>query len=71
MAQPPIWESAEWAALSAHAEAMRGVHLRELLADGARCAACVAEAPGVTLDFSRQRVTGETMSLLLAHSMHS
>ena len=66
MSSPAIWESAEWAALTAHAAALQGVHLRELLADASRSAACTAEVDGVLLDYSRQRVTAETLRLLLA-----
>jgi glucose-6-phosphate isomerase len=43
---------------------MRGVHLRELLADGQRCAAMRAELDGLVLDYARQNATGETMKLL-------
>lgn len=38
-----------------------------VLQDADRCAGLVAESDGVCLDYSRQRVTGETMALL--HSL--
>ena len=63
------WETPEWAALAAHAESARGggmAHLSELLKDEGRCAALTASVPGVHLDYSRQRVTSETMGLLHA-----
>ena len=59
------WETPEWAALRAHADAAGSMpHLRDLLQDPARCAALVAAVPGLHLDLARQRVTAETMSLL-------
>jgi glucose-6-phosphate isomerase len=58
------WESPAWAKLVEHAAATRDVHLRDLLADAARSAELFAEAEGITIDYSRQRVTGETMDLL-------
>jgi glucose-6-phosphate isomerase len=41
------------------------VHLRELLEDEDRCAECTAEACGVYLDYSRQKVTATTIDLLI------
>lgn len=66
--ESPIWQSPAWAALEAHAAALKGDahHLRVLLQDAARCAALTAEHDGVTLDFARQRVTAETMRLLVS-----
>ena len=59
------WESPAWAALSAHATStIAPLHLRDLLKDEARCAALVAEAEGITVDYTRQRVTQETMAQL-------
>ncbi|KAJ8603822.1 hypothetical protein CTAYLR_000252 [Chrysophaeum taylorii] len=56
----------EWAALEAHAREMKGIHLRELLADSRRVAALSLEAAGAYLDYSRQKVSEETMRLLAA-----
>ena len=56
-----------WTALEAHHQAIRDVHLRTLFADdpqrGERLA---AEAAGIYLDYSKHRVTDETMRLLVA-----
>jgi glucose-6-phosphate isomerase len=62
-----IADSPEWTAVAAHAEAMRGVHLRELFAgDTGRADRFTAEAGDLFLDYSKQLVTDETMGLLLA-----
>ncbi len=60
------WESEEWKALAEHAAATKSLHLRDLLKDESRSAALFAEAEGISLDYSRQRVTVETMELLHA-----
>ena len=55
-----------WAALEAHAQAMRQVHLRTLFADDpGRGERLTAEGAGLFLDYSKNRVTGETLALLL------
>ena len=52
-------------ALGAHHALLRGVHLRELFArDPGRGERLVAEAAGLYLDYSKQRVTDETLGLL-------
>src|SRR5882724_11522386 len=62
----PLTSRAEWKALAAHYEAVRGVHLRELFAkDPRRGERLVAEAAGLYLDYSKNRVTDETIRLLL------
>jgi glucose-6-phosphate isomerase len=54
-----------WAKLTAHAEACKAVHLRELFAsDLQRAAQLVAAAPGLRYDFSRQRLGAITLRLL-------
>ena len=54
-----------WKALDAHARAIRGVHLRTLFADDpARGERLTAEGAGLFLDYSKNRVTDETMRLL-------
>jgi glucose-6-phosphate isomerase len=64
MASPT--KRAAWQALEKHHKTMRGLHLRELFADdperGERMA---AEAAGLYLDYSKNRITDETMGLLL------
>ncbi|HML92394.1 glucose-6-phosphate isomerase [Methyloceanibacter sp.] len=54
-----------WKALAAHHGQIRDAHLRDLFADdAARAEKFTVEGAGLTLDYSKQRVTGETMSLL-------
>jgi glucose-6-phosphate isomerase len=56
----------QWTALREHAATMRTRHLRELVAaDAERWRHCHVEHAGWLLDFSRQRVTAETLRLLL------
>jgi glucose-6-phosphate isomerase len=63
---PPLTSRPEWKALAAHHETMRDVHLRELFAkDSQRGERLVAEAAGLYLDYSKQRVTDETRRRLL------
>jgi glucose-6-phosphate isomerase len=55
-----------WNALKAHYEQMRGLHLRELFAkDPRRGERMTAEAVGIFLDYSKNRITDETLKLLL------
>ena len=55
-----------WNALEAHFENIRKVHLRDLFADDPkRGERLTAEAAGVYLDYSKNRITGETLSLLV------
>jgi glucose-6-phosphate isomerase len=57
----------EWRALAAHANAMQSVHLRSLFAsDDARGTRLVADAAGLYVDYSKHRVTDETLRLLIA-----
>jgi len=64
--QPPTARP-EWAALQAHAATMGRRHLRELFAaDPARGERLAAEAAGLYLDYSKQRVSDETLRLLRA-----
>ena len=60
-----------WRALSAHADSMRDVHLRTLFAnDASRGERLVAAAAGLYLDYSKNRITDDTIRLLvdLAHA---
>src|SRR5438128_652743 len=62
----PLTSRPEWKALAAHYESLRGLHLRELFAkDPRRGERLVAEAAGLYLDYSKNRVTDETLRLLL------
>ena len=55
-----------WKALETHARAMRDVHLRTLFADDpSRGERLTAEGAGLFLDYSKNRVTDETMGLLV------
>ena len=58
--------SAAWRALERHAAAMAGVHLRDLFAsDGDRFARFSLRWDDLLLDFAKNRVTAETMGLLV------
>ncbi|MFZ0306096.1 MAG: glucose-6-phosphate isomerase [Terracidiphilus sp.] len=62
----PLTERKSWAVLTAHAETMRNVHLRTLFADDAsRGEKFTTEAAGLFLDYSKNRITAETLKLLL------
>jgi glucose-6-phosphate isomerase len=64
---PTLTALASWKALEAHWKAAGRAHLRELFAaDPARGTRFAAEAAGLYLDYSKQRVTEETIRLLLA-----
>ena len=55
-----------WKALVAHHNKIRDVHLRQLFADDPRRGErLTAEAAGVFLDYSKNRITDETLKLLL------
>jgi len=65
-APTPIHETPEWAALLAHHAQVRDVHLRELFTqDPGRAMRMTADGAGLFLDYSKHRVTDETMRLLL------
>jgi glucose-6-phosphate isomerase len=60
-------ERPAWLALEAHVQQMRDVHLRTLFAsDASRGSRLAVEAAGLYLDYSKNRVTDETIHLLLA-----
>jgi len=62
----PATSRPAWKALEAHAKAMRGVHLRQLFtSDPARGTRLTAEGAGLFLDYSKNRVTDDTLALLL------
>jgi len=63
----PLRDRPAWKALENHYGEMRGAHLRELFAaDPARGERLVAEAAGLYLDYSKNRITEETIGLLQA-----
>jgi glucose-6-phosphate isomerase len=62
----PLGERKAWKALQAHFQQIGGKHLRELFAeDPARGERFTAETSGIFLDYSKNRITDETMKLLL------
>jgi glucose-6-phosphate isomerase len=63
----PITATPEWRALADHHAALAGAHLRELFAaDPKRGEAMTAEAGDLYLDYSKNRLTSETIGLLAA-----
>jgi glucose-6-phosphate isomerase len=63
----PLRERAAWLALERHFEEIRGTHLRDLFAeDPGRGERLAVEAEGIYLDYSKNRVTDETLRLLVA-----
>jgi glucose-6-phosphate isomerase len=66
MAVTPLPERKAWQALKRHHSEIAGQHLRELFAaDPGRGERMCAEAAGLYLDYSKNRVTDETMRLLI------
>jgi glucose-6-phosphate isomerase len=62
----PLTELSAWKALQAHSQSLREVHLRDLFAqDPHRGERLAVEEVGLYLDYSKQRVTTETLKLLL------
>jgi len=66
MQTAPLRQRPSWKALEQHYDEIAGVHLRELFAnDAGRGERLTAEAAGLYLDYSKNRVTDETMQLLI------
>jgi glucose-6-phosphate isomerase len=64
---PPLRDRPAWRALQAHYEDISARHLRELFAaDETRGERLTAEGAGLFLDYSKNRITGETLELLVA-----
>src|SRR6266576_2290376 len=62
----PLTERQTWNVLEAHYEKVRQLHLGQLFAeDPKRGERLTVEAVGVFLDYSKNRVTDETLKLLL------
>jgi glucose-6-phosphate isomerase len=62
----PLRKRPAWSALEAHHREMKGLHLRQLFADDPeRGKRLTGETGGVFLDYSKNRVTDETLRLLL------
>ncbi len=63
---PTLRSTAAWQALTAHHAEMQGLHLREQFAAGpGRGETMTAEAAGLFLDYSKNRITPETLPLLI------
>ena len=61
----PLTSRPAWKALQAHHEKLRDTHLRKLFADDEKRGERFAlEAAGLYLDYSKNRITDETLSLL-------
>jgi glucose-6-phosphate isomerase len=62
----PLRDRPAWKALAAHHGRIGGTHLRELFAaDPGRGERLILDAAGIYLDYSKQRVTDETLRLLV------
>jgi glucose-6-phosphate isomerase len=61
----PLTERPAWKSLEAHRQKARSLHLRDLFEyDGERGRRYTAEAAGIYLDYSKNRITDETVQLL-------
>jgi glucose-6-phosphate isomerase len=62
----PLTKCPAWKALAGHYKKVRELHLRKLFADDpTRGERMTAEAVGLYLDYSKHRITDETLTLLL------
>src|SRR5215510_49537 len=62
----PLTKRPSWKALATHYKEMNNRHLRDLFADDAqRGERLTAEAAGLYLDYSKNRITEETLRLLV------
>jgi glucose-6-phosphate isomerase len=63
----PLRSRPAWRALERHHAEVRGLHLRDMFAgDPGRGERLVAEGAGLYLDYSKNRITDETITLLVA-----
>ena len=68
----PLLERPAWQALAKHHEQIRSKHLRTLFSeDPGRGKSLTCDAEGVYLDYSKNRVTAETMRLLVQLAQES
>jgi len=66
MRVPALRRRPAWTSLEKHYQAIKDVHLRQLFAgDRARGERLAVEAVGIYLDYSKHRITDETLRLLL------
>jgi glucose-6-phosphate isomerase len=72
MSVVPLRQRPAWALLEDHCRQMKGRHLRQLFAeDPERGERLTAEAAGIALDYSKNRITDETLRLLLQLAQES
>jgi len=65
-ASQPLIQRPAWKALEKHYQSIQSLHLRQLFADDPeRGERLTAEAAGIYLDYSKNRITGETLGLLV------
>jgi glucose-6-phosphate isomerase len=63
---PPLTKLSAWQALEAHYTKLRELHLRNLFEDDPkRGTTMTAEAVGIYFDYSKHRITSETLKLLI------
>lgn len=66
MRTPPLTTRPAWTALEAHYREIHAVHMRQLFADDPRRGErFAAEAAGIYLDYSKNRITDDTLRLLV------
>jgi glucose-6-phosphate isomerase len=61
-----LTERSEWKALEAHYAEVKDLHLRDLFADPQRAGAFTLRAEDLLLDYSKNRITAETLDRLTA-----
>ena len=62
---PTLTETPAWTALAAHADSLRGTHLKDLFAaDAGRFKSFSLDFESILLDYSKNRITAETLKLL-------
>ena len=67
---PPLFSSPAWQALVAHRDALAPRHLRDLWdEDPGRGAKLTFSCAGIAADFSKQRVTPETLGIVADDAM--
>ena len=72
VAQTPLTQLSAWKALTAHYEKIHATHLRDLFAqDPDRGTRLTVEAEGIYLDYSKHRITDETIRLLIQLAQES
>ncbi|WP_372845195.1 glucose-6-phosphate isomerase, partial [Pontiella sp.] len=61
-----LTERSEWKALETHYSEIKDTHLRDLFADAGRAAEFTLKAEELLLDYSKNRITADTMGKLIA-----